>query len=213
MRALSDYYDATIRYADQEIGRLIEAVRAIDRESLIVITSDHGDEFLEHGYLYHTNVAYEELIRVPLLMSFPDGFAAGTRVTDLVRHVDVLPTIADAIGISPPENIMGESLLPLLRGERRAEPVESYAQGPFNMSLNYGDWKVIYNDTLNTYSLYDLSSDPGETRDLWLEDPAMQAELRDRMEQYIDTAKEIERRASEDLDPDTLRRLKALGYL
>jgi arylsulfatase A-like enzyme len=213
LRALQDYYDACIRYADEEIGRLIDEIRKLHRGSVIIITADHGDEFLEHGYLYHTNIAYEELIHVPLIMSLPGGFGAGRRIDAMARHIDVLPTIADIVGVDPPATAMGRSLLPVIRGEEADSTVESYAQGPFNAALNTGQWKVIYNDTLNTFSLYDLSSDASETRDIWREHPEFHSELRERLEEYLKAAEAVEEHGADELDPDTVRRLKALGYL
>jgi arylsulfatase A-like enzyme len=167
---------------------------------------------MEHGYLYHTNIAYEELIRVPLIVLFPKSYGAGIRTQAMVRHVDVLPTIAELVGVDPPSTAMGRSLTAVIDG-RDTGPVESYAQGPFNAALVYGQWKVLYNDTLNTFSLYDLAKDAGETTDLWLQDPTLHVELRERLEKYLDTAREIELLGSQELDPETIRRLKALGYL
>lgn len=213
LRALQDYYDACIRYSDTQIGRLIDVIQQMQRESIIVVTSDHGDEFLEHGYLYHTNIAYEELIHVPLIMSFPDGLGGGRRIDAMARHIDVLPTIADVAEVDPPPTAMGRSLVPLVRGEAPDSTIESYAQGPFNAALNTGRWKVLYNDTLNTFSLFDLSVDAGETRDIWLEDADFRADLRARLEEYLEAARAIEEHGGAVLDPDTVRRLKALGYL
>ena len=108
LHRLEDLYDACIRHTDTEIGRLISAVELLpdDRDTYIIFTSDHGDEFLEHGSLYHNNVLIEELIRVPLIV-WKRGSVDGRVENALVRHIDVMPTVVELAGGEMPVTAMG----------------------------------------------------------------------------------------------------------
>ncbi len=93
LQKLVDYYDGSIRFADEQIGRLLDEVRALSeiRETMVIITADHGDEFLDHGAFYHTNLLFEELIHVPLIIWNPKRYPGGLWVESLVRHIDLFP--------------------------------------------------------------------------------------------------------------------------
>jgi arylsulfatase A-like enzyme len=214
MEALKSYYDACIYHSDREIGRILEEARRLsaERETIVIITSDHGDEFLEHGDVFHTNMAFEELIHVPMIFWDPHRYGGGKRVSEIVRHIDVMPTIAEITGSSLPDEAAGRSLEPLLlRGEDYT--VESVAEGPFNVSINSSVWKAIYNDTLDTYFIFDLLDDPVEQTNLWSPDANERSGLRLRLDEYIRATANIEHGRSTGLDADSRRQLKALGYL
>ncbi|NIM18704.1 MAG: sulfatase-like hydrolase/transferase [Candidatus Latescibacteria bacterium] len=215
IETLKSYYDACIYYTDHEIGRLLEELQRISkkRSSMVIVTSDHGDEFLEHGHLGHINIAHEELVHVPLICWHPNRYPAGMRVGSLVRHIDIMPTLRDMLGFSKPQEAMGRSLEPLIFGEDIDFDCESYAQGVFNVSINFRNWKAIYVDTTSTYALYDLTQDPGETRNLWAEEPEHMSILRDLLDEYMEAATDIADQKQRKLDPEIMKRLKALGYL
>jgi len=216
LQKLRDYYDGRIRYADEEIGRIIEAIENLPdpRETIIVITADHGDEFLEHGSLYHNNVLIEELIRVPLIFWAPERFAPQPDVGALVRHIDILPTFADLAGAKVPEEAMGLSLVGLMSGESDDPDVTSISEGDFCTAINYRNWKMVWVDSTDTYSLYDLASEDGEYRDVSHEREDIAKQLRDELDAYVREAESVihtgERKP---LTPDMIRELKALGYL
>ena len=127
-------YDGGVRYADGVLERFFAelAELGLEAQTTMVITSDHGEEFREHGRVGHTQV-YPETLHVPLLVLHPD-LEAGRRVGELVQSIDIAPTLLELAGAPPLEAAAGRSLVPLLVGERRrdsrawAEVLESYRQ-------------------------------------------------------------------------------------
>ncbi|MDH3198142.1 MAG: hypothetical protein OEO21_07860, partial [Candidatus Krumholzibacteria bacterium] len=140
-----------------------------------------------------------------------DGNLAGTRVEDLARHIDVLPTMAEWLGTAAPAQAMGSSLTPLMTGVET--PVrESVAEGDFCAALVYDGWKILRVDSSGVDHLYDLRADPGETDDLAGSETARLEDMRRRLDAYFAMVEErggAERRATS----ETLRQLKALGYV
>ncbi len=127
-------YDGGIRYADDVLAGFFAELEGLglDGETTVVVTSDHGEEFMEHGRVGHTQL-YPESLHVPLLVLHPD-LPAGRRVAEVVESIDIAPTLLDLAGVRPLEAATGSSLVPLLRGQRRprttayAEVLESYLQ-------------------------------------------------------------------------------------
>jgi arylsulfatase A-like enzyme len=212
---LKDYYDGCIRFNDEQLGRILDEVRILSetRETVVIITADHGDEFLEHGRFYHTNLLFEELLHVPLIIWDPQRFSKGLKVESLVRLIDLLPTIAETVGANVPPEAMGTSLVPLLTGEVEDLDMTAIAEGNYCYSLNYKNWKIMKVDSTDTVYLYDLSSDPGETTDVSSQQPQVFKEMNALLEEYLKKIDLIEHAPETDLDPETIRQLKALGYL
>ena len=115
---LVDLYDATVLYIDNQIGRLLGELEAAypQRETVVIVTADRGTEFMEHGSLYNANMANEELIRVTLIIGRVPGDLFGGTAGRVVRHIDVLPTIAGMVGIPVPPGVHGASLEDRLAG-------------------------------------------------------------------------------------------------
>ncbi|MCC6847160.1 MAG: sulfatase [Deltaproteobacteria bacterium] len=162
LRAL---YDAEIAFTDREIGRLLDGIGFGRRHDIIVvITSDHGEEFGEHGRMQHTKTLYEEVLRVPLLVGGAD-LPTGRVVEAPVSLVGVFPTIAELAGVEVPSGLPGRSFVPVLRG---AEP----APAPVFAELSWGrvhraavvdgSWKLLLDQGF-VPTLYDLATDAGET--------------------------------------------------
>jgi arylsulfatase A-like enzyme len=215
---LENYYDGSIRFADDQIGRLLrEAARVSgERELVVVITSDHGDEFFEHGLFYHNNLLYEDLIHVPLVFWSSKRFARGLEVRGLARHVDILPTLSALIGAGPPPGVAGRSLLPVLEGEPDTADVESFAEGDFCASLSHGGWKMMMVDSTGAFHLYDVSRDPDEREDLSAAAPDVYERMKAKLSEYVQAAAAERRRsgaAQAKADEETVRKLKALGYM
>ena len=164
-------YDGEVRYTDDTIGRIVDTLDAMGvlADTLIVITSDHGDEFLEHDGKGHRRSLFQEVVRVPLVMRLP-GKIPARRVDDSVSLIDVAPTILDLVGAEPIDEAMGRSLLPLMAGDRSAEPVGALSELtsapriPSLSSLVVGDDKVIVDDSKGVATYFDLATDPGELR-------------------------------------------------
>ena len=117
-----DTYDGTLRFADEQVGKIVDLLDELGmfEDTLLIITSDHGESFLEHGlYVGHGLMLYEEEVHVPLIVKFPAGRFAGVRCQDIVRHVDLFPTITAATGAECPREVQGIDLVPALLGEDR----------------------------------------------------------------------------------------------
>jgi len=111
-------YERGVAYLDHELGILIDGLRSRNLwdDALVIITSDHGEEFREHGLFIHIQ-PYVENLAIPLMVKLPGGRAGGSRVDSTVETVDLLPTLLDAARVPHPAHIQGESLLPLIEGE------------------------------------------------------------------------------------------------
>ena len=117
-RDLIDLYDEELLEADNKVGEFLRKLKnnSVYEDSLIIYTSDHGESFGRYGYYNHgAGSPYQEQVHVPLIIKFPENKYAGHRVKDLVRHVDVVPTIYDHLNIR--QRTYGESLTPLIKGE------------------------------------------------------------------------------------------------
>jgi arylsulfatase A-like enzyme len=112
-------YDGEITYWDAQFGQMLDFLdgKGLLQNSIIVLTSDHGQMFGEQGKWVHHNSLYEEVLRVPLVLRYPGVITPGTVITAPVHHMDVTPTILDLLGLPAPEQMEGTSLLPLLQGQ------------------------------------------------------------------------------------------------
>lgn len=190
-------YDGEIRYVDRHIGALLAAIDPeILKDTLIVLTSDHGEELYDHGGWKHGQTLYEEQIHVPLIFRWDGRIKPGTRLPGTVRLLDLVPTLMAAAGGKADESWDGVDLLPALtgRGElpRRPAFAEGLSGGPLRAAAVLDGRKlVLFNreepfrpsDPLQEYlwrldltrlrraELYDLKQDPGERRDLAATDP------------------------------------------
>jgi arylsulfatase A-like enzyme len=169
-------YDGEIRYTDHHLGRVIDALRLFGllEKTLVVVTGDHGEEFMEHGSLEgHAWTMYEEVIRVPLIMRFPDGLGGGRVVDHQVRNIDIMPTILDWLQVNGRPEVEGQSLLPVIRetcsiegGCRMDHDVAFGETRRFKMSRasarSGSGRKVIFTNGGARVEYFDLNSDPGE---------------------------------------------------
>lgn len=132
-------YDGAVRSADDQIGELLQELedRNLTDRLLVILTADHGEEFREHGRFGHIRTLFDTLLRVPLIVAFPDRWQQGLVVRQQVRLVDVMPTILDAGGAGVPEGLLGCSLLPMIRGDGTDPEFSPYAFSEFMWSDTY----------------------------------------------------------------------------
>ena len=216
-------YDRSVRHLDAQLGEFIQELKRRDLYdgALIVVTSDHGEAFREHGRFLHSQT-YEETVAVPLLVKLPAGMGegrAGSRAHGLAMLEDVAPTILDVLGLPLPETAQGVSLLPLILG---GEPVRELAisQDKSRRSrhaLMADGYKLIYDFADGAVELYDLAADPLETRDLAAAQPqrtaALERRLVARVQENTRLAKRFRAGAAQVLSADEQEALRALGYL
>lgn len=187
-RFLRAIYDRKVQAADQRLGAFLDGVRALglwDR-SIIVLMSDHGDEFMEHGHIDHGHTLYEEQLHVPLLLRFP-GDTARRDLRATVSTIDLFPTLFDALGLPPLPQVDGQSLLPLLRGQAQPERL-LFAETDYRLFVHHrmvrsGRHKLVVDLRGGGQQLFDLTTDPGELRDLRAKDVA----LRDRLDAALNS--------------------------
>jgi arylsulfatase A-like enzyme len=221
-----DRYDATIRYQDDQVGLLLDALD-LDR-SVVVILSDHGETLGERYHpLDHGARVFDEQIRIPLIVHAPG--LEPRRVQDLVQTVDLLPTLLELLHVpAPPDlEVQGRSLVPLLQGQR-IEPLSvfssavtlpkrydrSYRLKPGRQlhALRTERWKlIVYPGVEEDYvELYDLERDPGETRNRADAEPRIRDELHARLRQWLALGRP---EAAPEVDPGLRRYLEDLGYV
>jgi arylsulfatase len=220
-------YAAEVKYTDVWIGKLIEGLETLGLGSkiLLVITADHGEELFDHGATGHGKHLYEEMLRVPLLISWPGMTERdGRRIAEPVSLIDVAPTILAAWGIAPPGEFRGHDLGSPGRDSRRASGGRVYAEmdldGVSKNAIRIGSAKLIRsNETTGggRYELYDLATDPGETRDLSREKPhvlgQLMAALREQEAANSISGGQDSTVPIDSIDPEIIEQLHALGYV
>jgi arylsulfatase A-like enzyme len=181
-RRAIDRYDGEIAYTDHHLGRVLRALRARkDAERIaVIVTSDHGEAFGEHGTRFHGQSLYEEEIRVPLLLRVPRGVPS--RVPTPVGVIDVAPTILELAGIPPAPEHRGRSLVAAARGATLS-PRPMFAEIlpedriRARTAVIHGDWKLIYDERRDALRLYHLREDPRERHNRLRRDALVASEL------------------------------------
>ena len=210
-------YDAEIRSMDDGFGALVDYLRerGLYDRTLIVFTSDHGEEFNEHGTVgWHSHTLYDELLRVPLIVKYPGNEHSGSSVAPQVRSIDIPPTVVGYLGIPIPAEFFGVDLAPLVTGEAM-EPLVAISRMDRKptrelSSIRTEEWKLA--GLAKRRSLYHLPSDPAEQWDRRLKDGEVATELAARLDALIAERQPLE---APEVVPEgkTLQELRNLGYL
>jgi arylsulfatase A-like enzyme len=225
LAAINRLYDGEVLDADQWVGDIWEQIQALglDDRTLLVITSDHGEEFANHGEFGHGHSVYQELDWVPLILTGPVVATPGRVVQEPVPMLDLMPTLLDVASAPVPDEVRGQTLLPVLQGGApTVRPI--YSECPARRSLyddkalRLGDHKLVYNVRLDRAELYDLATDPGEQDDLSAVEPERVAAMRDQLREW--TAASLETWASlpqaggqpGELDEAMQEALRNIGY-
>ena len=235
-------YDAGVRFTDETLVQpVVDALRRLDLydRRMIIVTSDHGEEFFDHGGWNHSHSVYDELIRVPLVVKMPGSEFRGTRRSPVVRLTDLMPTILDYAGLPFRDlSLNGESLRPVLKEKETADRVFLAeladnilnCQIPQRLAMNDGRTKVILNRPFSpenmafftarppafpAVELYDLTRDPGEKTNI-LDHPDDPARIRSLVQKARDTDRLIPPRGEgrhSRVDKSLEEQLRALGYI
>jgi len=239
LRRAIDRYDGEIAHNDESIAQIIQKLKdlRILENTLVIIASDHGEEFWEHGWSGHGHTLYAELTHAMLLVVNAKLFPGPKRVTEPVQLIDLMPTILEVTDIKNDGIIQGQSLVPLLKGmrfERKGSVMTSkfahfgaHLGGiPDNLTDAFAyidrDWKLIYRDQarkagLKEVELYDRRVDRTDARDLAAQYPQEAQRLKAEVIHWIEQQKPIKKLlgpgGESTLDTQTLERLRSLGYI
>jgi tetratricopeptide (TPR) repeat protein len=207
-------YDGEVAAADAVVGALVDELRRLEvyDSALIIFLSDHGEGLGDHGEGEHGLFLYRSTLQVPLIVKLPGAERAGATVTDPVQLIDVYPTVLSALGLPVAQDLRGAPLFASSRPEPRIHPI--YAETYFPR-LHFG-WSDLTALIAGRYhfieapepELYDLVSDPEELDNLLDSEPDMVTELRRTLTGFDRDLEE-----PEVTDPETRRRLAALGYI
>lgn len=235
LRRYRALYDGEVLYADRQFGAFLDFLRArgIYEQSLILLVSDHGEEFGEHGGVDHGRALFEEMLDIPLIVKFPSSWARGARVQTRVSSVDIVPTILEVVGAqASPHELDGTSLRPLVRDSvsRHGRVVFSETRPGGNKdklaavdlsAVVQGDLKCVYTEggvdkffrEVPEYRVFDLRVDPGERK-------AVEASARHPACAGLESFRPHAEAGGGTADPpresvgeETRSRLRALGYL
>jgi arylsulfatase A-like enzyme len=207
LQDLINLYDGGIKYTDELLGQLIAELKRVDiyKNTLIIITADHGDEFMEHGGYSHLGKLYDEIIRVPLIMMGP-GIPKGLLIDNQVSLLDLAPTIIDILGLPEVNVFQGNSLVPLLNGQKWkdqgaiSETLIKDGRFPVNVkggcfkinrpayrrvSYRTREWKYCFDEETGSEELYNLLADPAEKNNLFKRKEEKVKEFRDIVKEHI----------------------------
>ena len=230
-----DMYDGGIRYVDRHIGRLIEKTKqlGIYNDLMFIVLSDHGEHFAERNpkqfYNHHGKDYYEEYIKVPLIIKYPQQAVRPEKRKESVSLIDVFPTILDFYDIEIPAFVQGDSLLKPYSKRKNYIVSEAVSQPSAELKMiRVGNLKYIvtmYNpskvervnwDGIKNRRLFDLKNDPLEKKSMYndLKFKEHSANLEKMLKQILTESSSTNRTTGEvTLDKETLEQMKALGYL
>jgi arylsulfatase A-like enzyme len=240
-----DLYDGAIRGMDAEIGRLIERLRdlGLEKKTLIVFASDHGEEFLDHGATFHGQSVYGELTNVGLVFWAPEYIPKRKIVKETVENLDVMPTILELCGLKGPKEMQGQSMMPLMlhnQNEKVAEAStwkshsaisERANTGGSNGDpppLNYeaysiisGQWKLVHHVVRNgsqpEFELFDRDSDLLDQKNVADQHPDIVKRLSKDLQLWKQKAASVKLKPDSDstanMSPEEIERLRSLGYI
>lgn len=221
---LRSLYHAQVRRVDDAFGALIERLQSegLYEDSLVVVGSDHGEQFLEHGWIRHSRHLYDELLKVPLMIKPPSGAKFEPTVSGLTSYIDIAPTFLDYADVEVPASMRGRSLRSAIEtGESPRESVCAVRifgdNGDRIGAVRQGDWKLIIDERQDREELYNVKEDPGETSNRITEMPDVRVDLKEILEERTDWSdwSFAEFRSGGDTGEvpiDVQQQLKDLGY-
>ena len=212
-------YDAEIAEVDRALSRVVQRLEQTGawRRTVLVVTSDHGEEFQDHGGWGHSHSLFPELLHVPLFIRQP-GDSARRIQSGRINHADLLPTLLELTGLPPAARLWGRSRASLMRSgdgaaERTiAEKLSSEKGGPLR-SLITDQLALIERQNDGRLELYDRTRDPGQRQDIAAVRPREVERLHQDLEDEIRATRRPGVAKTATIDADTLRHLQSLGYL
>jgi len=218
-------YEEAIQYTDAQIGRLLDYLDHTGKakNTIVIVVADHGEELLDHGRWGHwEDNLYDEILRVPLIMTIPGVITGEKVITHQMRTLDIMPTILDLCDCPLPEKIEGQSVLPLVNGHPAAYDVEVSISEMWRaewhiIAVRSEAYKYIWNSRQpDRPFLFNLQIDPAETVNIARQEPEIVAEMHTYVQahqQKVARTMPAEAFAAPDLDDEIVSRLRDLGYL
>ncbi len=220
---LLDRYDGTIRFVDDEIGKLLDLLQSLDlkENTLLIIAADHGEAFGEHGNWGHGRTLYQETIKIPLIIWYPEIPCNQMVSNELVGLVDIKPTILNIVGIKQSEIYQGKDLISRITKEnslyqQKGSREEIFSEGrpKVRCIITSTNWKLISNETEGKIELYNLEQDPQEKHNVFNLYPEIAKNLQERLTaRFKEFEKQALKPAKASISAETRRRLKSLGYI
>ena len=194
-------YDREIKYMDDQVARIVNYLKKTGQyeDTMFIITADHGEEFLEHGHISHSLSLYDEVIHVPLIISYPRAFSSGIRIKSNVASIDIFPTLVDMLRENTPydeamkKQITGKSLLPLIEDPDRTDEERVIFSADYfttQVAAISGRWKLINRESMcgSANVLFDTTIDPEETNNLAWSKTQQAASMEASIQNYKTTA-------------------------
>jgi len=219
-RWLRELYEGEVRWSDRSLGVLLDRLEAqgLYDSSWVILTSDHGEEFFEHGSLEHGQSLYQELLRVPFMIK-PPGSPSSRRIETAVSTASLTPTLIEALSLPPEEPLSSPSLWPAISEGVEPEAVPLFANGVRFLedwhAVIFDGYKYIRRDTTGAEELYDLNADPGEQIRLY--DAALLERGREHLAEHLQRAAELRKYhappEAQEMDESSRELLRSLGYI
>ena len=216
-------YEAAVTWVDEVLGRVRAELERRDLlgRTILVLASDHGEEFGEHGVRGHARHVLSGVLRVPWIVRLPFPMAP-VRVAPQVRNLDLAPTLLELLGLPIPESFEGQSLVAQIDGAHDGADLPSFASLPTRMypdavlpeSLSDGRWTLVRDSEDGRELLSDRSADPGENVNLVALEPAEAQRLRALLARHLaEPPRPATVKSSVRIDPGVAEKLRAVGYL
>ena len=228
MQRVIGLYDQAIQFADEQVGRLVDKLvkLGIDEQTLVALTSDHGEAFFEHGRFMHGAYydRYDEILKVPLILRMPQAKRTGQSIARQVRLLDLAPTILDWLGGSQPREMEGVSLLPFIQRDADHDQSEycvsemwdfkeAWPEPSHCVAIRTERYKYIHDSRKpHTCELYALAEDAGETRNLGQMKPEITEHFRGMLHDHLTRARAASAHPLTE-EQEITRRLRGLGYI
>jgi arylsulfatase A-like enzyme len=220
-------YHGEISYQDEHVGGFLDKLEELGKleDTIVIVTNDHGEEIYDHGQFGHGWTLFEEMIQAPLMIHYPPMFPKATIVDDITEHVDIAPTVLEAMGLPPMKGTEGTSFLPTLHGSLEQEPRYALSHSDNGKrSIHIGDWKLEISKSKGWKYLFYMESENPEKKDRRAD-----AELAGRlceiyMSEGMANPSKLERLTGvgggkrfqaqdANMDAETRKQMEALGYL
>lgn len=237
---LMEYYDRAVAYSDTHVGRLIDGLReraSGQRDIVVAFTSDHGEEFWDHGAFEHGHDYYREVTQIPMIF-WGSGIPAGKSIADVVGLVDVPSTLIELAGFIPPQPEQvdeGRSLVPLFNDSPEQDSNDSTVTasatdipepdastpprfsggnlyGLPSVMVEEGPWRFVLRAN-NAVELYDMNNDPGERYNIADQHPELSERYRQLLQPRLDVFIAGAQGEAAELSPETVEALRSLGYI